>query len=413
MTHSPHRYPTPTRNNANTGNERANPDSAVIDAPEHQTNRNQRPPHPHIGKPSERYAEYRVKHGKNGAVEKAHLGVRRTEIGLNLLRQNGQNVAVDEVEDVNDDQNAQHVVGVPATRTRMTWRFLFFCHHPSCRHGVTITWRGLPHCCNIVETPSEPSDARSACPLRNANDGVATITLNRPEALNAMTDALMTGVSDAFERVRTDETIRVVVLTGREDVASVPAQTSTTLQRPHPIWMWMRRRTVLLIAAMRALMSCPVPTVARINGAAAGGGFGLALACDITVAANSAFFVATFGPRLGIVPDMGATWSIPRAVGRARALGITLLGDRISAPDAERWGLIWKCVSDEALDAEVERITGVLRRSAPAATTRIRQAVDAALDNPFLGPAGPRDAPPSRADSSQHARRRNCVHGKA
>jgi 2-(1,2-epoxy-1,2-dihydrophenyl)acetyl-CoA isomerase len=130
-------------------------------------------------------------------------------------------------------------------------------------------------------------------------------------------------------------------------------------------------------------MDCPVPTIARINGPAAGGGFGLALACDITVAAHSAFFVATFGPNLGIVPDMGATWSIPQRVGRARALGITLLGDRISAVQALHWGMIWDAVDDSALDARVAEIAAVLKRSSPSAVTRTRQTIDAAIHNTF------------------------------
>jgi 2-(1,2-epoxy-1,2-dihydrophenyl)acetyl-CoA isomerase len=134
---------------------------------------------------------------------------------------------------------------------------------------------------------------------------------------------------------------------------------------------------------MRALMDCPVPTIARINGPAAGGGFGLALACDITVAAQSAFFVATFGPNLGIVPDMGATWNIPLRAGRARALGITLLGERISAAQAQQWGLIWSSVADDALDEEVARIASILQRSSPSTVTRIRQTIDAAFDNTF------------------------------
>ena len=134
---------------------------------------------------------------------------------------------------------------------------------------------------------------------------------------------------------------------------------------------------------MRALMDCPVPTIARVNGPAAGGGFGLALACDITIAARSAFFVATFGPNLGIVPDMGATWSIPLRVGRARALGITLLGDRISAAEAEEWGLIWSCVDDDQLDDEVAKAAAVLKRSSPSTVTRIRNTVDQAIHNNF------------------------------
>lgn len=214
-------------------------------------------------------------------------------------------------------------------------------------------------------------------------DGVATITLNRPSQLNAMTLDLMNGVSAALEAVNENQDVRVVVLTGagrgfcagadlNQVAAGSPSDSGRNDDEEHPY-----NRT------LRLLNDCPVPTIARINGPAAGGGFGLALACDIGIAANSAFFVATFGPRLGIVPDMGATWNIPRKVGRARALGITLLGERVSARQAQEWGLIWLAVEDDALDDEVARITSTLKNISPATATRIRNSVDAALDNDF------------------------------
>ena len=218
--------------------------------------------------------------------------------------------------------------------------------------------------------------------LLNQEDGVATITLNRPEFMNAMTNELMRGISQALEVVRSNEDIRVVILTGNgrgfcagADLvqAAAPKKPATSASKQGDDFN----------AALRALMDCPVPTIARINGPAAGGGFGLALACDITVAAHSAFFVATFGPNLGIVPDMGATWSIPQRVGRARALGITLLGDRISAEQALQWGMIWDAVDDSALDARVAEIATILKRSSPSAVTRTRQTIDAAIHNTF------------------------------
>ena len=220
-----------------------------------------------------------------------------------------------------------------------------------------------------------------------SNNNIATITLNRPNSLNAMNDELMRGISEAFAQVEQDKDIRVVILTGAgrgfcagADLVQVaqPAEPkpSSSDKQSNPM-------DDAFNPALRAIHSCPVPTIARINGPAAGGGFGLALACDIAIAANSAFFVATFGPRLGIVPDMGATWSIPRMVGRARALGISLLGDRITATQAEQWGLIWQAVEDEQLDSTVARIANQLKTTSPAAMTRIRQSIDAAIDNDF------------------------------
>ena len=213
-------------------------------------------------------------------------------------------------------------------------------------------------------------------------DGVATITLNRPDAMNAMTEGLMGGITAAIDAVKENQEVRVVVLTGSGRGFCAGADLSQAAASP-PDASTGDQSEGTFNTAMRAIADCPVPTIARVNGAAAGGGFGLALACDITIAAHSAFFVATFGPRLGIVPDMGATWSIPVRVGRARALGITLLGERLPAAEAEAWGLIWKAVPDEALDDEVARIATVLKHSSPATVTRIRQSIDAALQNDF------------------------------
>jgi 2-(1,2-epoxy-1,2-dihydrophenyl)acetyl-CoA isomerase len=218
--------------------------------------------------------------------------------------------------------------------------------------------------------------------LLTQEDGVATITLNRPEAMNAMTNELMRGISQALEVVRGNEAIRVVILTGNGRGFCAGADLVQAAEPKKPVTDESKQGDDFN-AAMRALMDCPVPTIARINGPAAGGGFGLALACDITVAAHSAFFVATFGPNLGIVPDMGATWSIPLRVGRARALGITLLGDRVSAEQALQWGMIWDAVEDSALDTRVAEIAAVLKRSSPSAVTRTRQTIDAAIHNTF------------------------------
>ncbi len=233
--------------------------------------------------------------------------------------------------------------------------------------------------------------ASEDAPIRYfVSDGVATITLNRPERMNAMTFDLMTAIQDALEDVRLNEDIRLVILTGSgrafcagADLISPPSRTGG--DRPDRV----RSRPVYDPAdttfddTLRALMACPVPTLARINGPAAGGGFGLSLACDISIAARSAFFVATFSTELGIVPDMGATWNLPRRIGRARALGVTLLGERLPAERAAQWGLIWNCVDDDMLDQEVARVSSILMATSPAAVRRTRETIDAALRNTF------------------------------
>ncbi|MEM1434586.1 MAG: enoyl-CoA hydratase-related protein [Pseudomonadota bacterium] len=237
------------------------------------------------------------------------------------------------------------------------------------------------------------SDSHSTDDLRyRVADGVATLTLNRPEALNAMTNGLMRGIQAAMNAVRADTSVRVVVLTGAgrafcagADLAQAagPADPPAAAEAapPEPPGERSNPMRDIFNPALSALYHCPVPTIARINGAAAGGGFGLALTCDITIAADSAFFVATFGPMLGIVPDMAATWTLPLSAGRARALGIALLGERLSAAQAADWGLIWQCVPDADLDAAVSRATATLKRSSPSTTQRIRSSIDSACRN--------------------------------
>ena len=125
---------------------------------------------------------------------------------------------------------------------------------------------------------------------------------------------------------------------------------------------------------VRTLTSLPQPVIARVNGVAAGAGANIALACDIVVAAKSAKFIQSFSG-IGLIPDSGGTWLLPRLVGQARALGLALTGDPLPAEKAAEWGLIWKAVEDEALDAEVDAIAGKLA-SLPAARPRRDQGDD-------------------------------------
>jgi len=217
-------------------------------------------------------------------------------------------------------------------------------------------------------------------------DGRATITLDRPETLNSMNHELMTDLRHALERVQEDESVRVVVLTGAgrgfcsgADLSTVGDGTDSALvaevDAPAPDGGEGTDEDDAFLPAMRALATCPVPTIGRINGVAAGGGFGLAMACDISIAARSAFFVATFGPRLGIVPDLGTTWHLPLLVGPARARGISMLGGRIPAEQAAQWGLIWDVVDDSALDTTVDEVADQFKRSSPDAMTRIRSSI--------------------------------------
>lgn len=224
--------------------------------------------------------------------------------------------------------------------------------------------------------------------ILEVSDQVATITLDRPESLNSMTNGLMDDLRSAVGAAEADPNARVVVLTGNgrgfcsgADLGEVPPPAGDAPQsgRVDP--------TVAMDnhfhPAIMALKNCGLPTIARVNGAAAGGGLGLAMTCDVSIAARSAFFASTFGPRLGIVPDLGTTWSLPMRAGRAKALGMAMLGDRITAEQAEAWGLIYKVVDDAELDTEVARSADILKRSSPAAVVRMRTAIETAGERPF------------------------------
>lgn len=211
--------------------------------------------------------------------------------------------------------------------------------------------------------------------LYETDGGVATVTLNRPETLNSMTDQFMTELRQAFERVDDDESVRVVVLTGAGRGFSSGADLAVVNDPEATGGADADGMDDAFNPAIRAVANCPVPTVGRINGVAAGGGFGLAMACDISIAARSAFFVATFGPRLGIVPDLGSTWHLTQRVGPARARGIAMLGGRISADEAVEMGLIWQAVDDDGLDAAVDEVAQMFKRTSPDAMTRIRGSI--------------------------------------
>jgi 2-(1,2-epoxy-1,2-dihydrophenyl)acetyl-CoA isomerase len=134
---------------------------------------------------------------------------------------------------------------------------------------------------------------------------------------------------------------------------------------------------------IRRLQALPKPVIARVRGIAAGAGANLALACDLVVAGRSASFLQAF-VNIGLVPDSGGTWLLPRTVGSARAMGLAMLGEKLPAERAEQWGLIWKCVDDERLDAEVDalavRLAGMPTRALAAIKQSIRHAATATLD---------------------------------
>ncbi|OUL98045.1 enoyl-CoA hydratase-related protein [Variovorax sp. JS1663] len=216
--------------------------------------------------------------------------------------------------------------------------------------------------------------------LWELQEGVATLTLNLPAKLNPIALDLQEALRECFARVREDHGVRAVVLTGAGRSFCVGADLSA--MRPPSEGQtlgdqtadWMQSTSNPLIEEMRAL---PVPVVCAVNGPTAGAGVGLALAGDVVIAAKSAYFYLSFLPRLGIVPDLGCTWFIPRLVGPARAMGMSLLDERISAERAAQWGLIWACMEDDLLLLEAQQVAKRLARLPAHAVIEARRALEA------------------------------------
>ncbi len=191
--------------------------------------------------------------------------------------------------------------------------------------------------------------------LFESGDGVARLTLNRPDRLNSFTVHMHDEVSRALEQVGKSDA-RVLVLSGAgrgfcagqdlSDRAVAPGGEGVDLGES------LEKRYNPLI---RRITSLELPVICAVNGVAAGAGANIALACDIVIAARSAKFIQSFA-NIGLVPDSGGTWILPRLAGQARALGLALTGEPLTAGRAEAWGMIWKCVDDDKLASEVDAL---------------------------------------------------------
>lgn len=208
-------------------------------------------------------------------------------------------------------------------------------------------------------------------------DGVATLTLARPDRLNSFTVQMHGEVHEALNTVRANKSVRCMVLTGAgrgfcagqdlNDRAVAPGSAAVDLGES------IDRYYRPLVLTLRAI---EMPTIAAVNGVAAGAGANIALACDLVFAARSASFIQSFS-KIGLVPDCGGTWWLPRLLGPARAMGLALTGEKIGAEQAAQWGLIWKCVDDDAL---LPTVTALARQLAAGPThgyVRTRQAMEA------------------------------------
>jgi len=215
----------------------------------------------------------------------------------------------------------------------------------------------------------------------DVTDGVARLTLNRPERLNSFTTQMHEELRDALRRVADDASVRVLLLTGAgrgfcagQDLADRAVAPGDT---PVDLGASIENNYRPLVLALRELA---LPVVCAVNGVAAGAGANIALACDLVVATRSASFVQAFC-RIGLVPDAGGTFFLPRLVGSARAKGLALLGDKLTAEQAEQWGLIWKCVDDDAFMATVDALLAQLARAPTGGLAAIKRALHASAAN--------------------------------
>ena len=215
--------------------------------------------------------------------------------------------------------------------------------------------------------------------LVTTQGAVRTLTLNRPAALNSFTAAMHGQLRAALDAAALDDAVRCVVLTGAgrgfcagQDLNDEGMGTDG---QPADVEGVVERHYKPLALRIRSM---PVPVVAMVNGVAAGAGANIALGCDIVVAARSASFIQAFS-KIGLVPDGGGTWLLPRLVGRARAVGLAMLGDKLPAEDAAAMGMIWRCVDDAALHDTTLALAIRLAALPSAALAATRNAIDSAM----------------------------------
>jgi len=216
--------------------------------------------------------------------------------------------------------------------------------------------------------------------LFDLENNIARLTLNRPDKLNSFNEAMHLEVREALNQVK-ENGARVLLITGAgrafcagqdlSDRQAKPGESSVDLGES------IEKYYAPLVRTLRAL---PLPVVAGVNGVAAGAGVSLALACDLVIATKSASFIQSFA-KLGLIPDTGGTFFLPRLVGPARALGMAMLGDRLPAEQAADWGLIWRCVEDEAFAGTVEQLVNTLANAPTKGLAYTKAAINRSAGN--------------------------------
>lgn len=211
--------------------------------------------------------------------------------------------------------------------------------------------------------------------------GVLEITLNRPDRLNAFTVAMHLALRSALNRAADDAAVRCVLLTGAgrgfcagQDLGD---RDPRTMDGPPDLGETVRSYWAPLVRQIKAL---PKPVLCAVNGVAAGAGSSVALACDLTLAAESARFIQSFG-KVGLIPDTGGSWHLPRLVGAQRAMGLALTAGALPARQAADWGLIWQCLPDDALMTEARALAARLAAGPTFGYAATKRAIQAAADN--------------------------------
>jgi len=214
-------------------------------------------------------------------------------------------------------------------------------------------------------------------------DGVAVLTLNRPDRMNSFNTEMHAEVRDALKQVKKDQAVRCLLITGNgrgfcagQDLsdrnvdpnAEMPNLGESIEKNYNPL--------------IRTLQGLEMPVICAVNGVAAGAGANIAFACDIVLAARSASFIQAFC-KIGLVPDSGGTWTLPRLVGHARAMALSMLGDKISAEQAQSWGMIWQVIDDEQLKDEALSLAKRLATQPTKGLALIKRAIQSSWDNSF------------------------------
>jgi 2-(1,2-epoxy-1,2-dihydrophenyl)acetyl-CoA isomerase len=235
----------------------------------------------------------------------------------------------------------------------------------------------LAAACRVVylwQSPLREKTMTESSILLQRDGAIARLTLNRPDRLNALTLAMLGELSAALSDLDGDETVRAVILTGtgRGFCAGQDLTDHEAVDDTRAIRSVVERHYNPVIRQIRAL---PQPVIAAVNGVAAGAGCSLALACDIVIAKESAYFSHAFG-KIGLIPDAGGSYFLPRLVGQARALGLSLLCRSISAKMAADWGMIWNSLPDAEFESEIEATAKYLAEMPTVALGLIKHAIN-------------------------------------